>query len=141
MLWLNGDVVFDAALLDVIGPVVAADNSFVCVNTAAVGEEEVKYRVDAQGYVTELSKSVTHACGEAVGINYIAAADKALLIEHLERCAEQDYFESGLQSAIVADGMRVLACDISDYFAVQVDFPGDLERANAEVSRTVTSAA
>lgn len=141
VLWLNGDVVFDAALLDVIAPVVAADRSFVCVNTAAVGEEEVKYRVDAQGYVSELSKSVTHAGGEAVGINYIAGADKALLIEHLERCAEQDYFESALESAIVADGMRVLGCDISDYFAVQVDFASDLERVNAEVSRTVTSAA
>jgi hypothetical protein len=31
--------------------------------------------------------------------------------------------------------------DISGYFVVEVGFAGDLERANVEVSRTVTSAA
>jgi len=31
--------------------------------------------------------------------------------------------------------------DISDFYVVEVDFVGDLERANAEVSKTVTPAA
>src|SRR5205085_1608434 len=84
MLWLNGDVVFDPSLLDRILPMIRRDVSFVCVNTAAVGEEEVKYRVDDDGFVTVLSKSVTDGLGEAVGINYIASADKSMLIEHLE---------------------------------------------------------
>ena len=141
MLWMNGDVVFDPRLLGGIKPLIEADQTFVCVNTAAVGEEEVKYRVDAEGYVTELSKLVTDGLGEAVGINYVASADKATLIEHLERCGDQDYFERGIESAIAEDGLRVGAMDISDFFVVEVDFAGDLDRANAEVSKTVTPAA
>jgi choline kinase len=111
------------------------------VNTAAVGEEEVKYRTDADGYLTELSKSVIDGRGEAVGINYVAAADKAALIEHLERCTDQDFFERGMESAINEGRLRVQALDISDCFVVEVDFADDLERANTEVSRTVTPAA
>lgn len=140
VLWLNGDVVFDGRLLGKVAPLVAAEQSFVCVNDAACGDEEVKYRVDDYGFVTVLSKSVTDGLGEAVGINYIASQDKAALVEHLEACADQDYFERGIETAI-EKGLKVRPVDISEYFAVEVDFTADLERANQEVSRTVTSAA
>lgn len=140
VLWLNGDVVFDGALLDQIAPLMAAEQSFVCVDDATCTDEEVRYRVDDFGFVTVLSKSVTDGLGEAVGINYIAASDKASFIAHLEACADDDYFERGLETAIEA-GLKVRPVDISEYFAVEVDFTADLERANQEVSRTVTSAA
>jgi choline kinase len=140
MLWLNGDVVFDGELLRRIAPLIRQDASFVCVNTAAVGDEEVKYRVDRDGFVTVLSKTVTDGLGEAVGINYIASSDKASLIEHLEGCTDQDYFERGIELAIGA-GLKVRPVDISEFFVVEVDFTEDLERANEEVGKTVTSAA
>ncbi|NLY95593.1 MAG: hypothetical protein GXY23_16405, partial [Myxococcales bacterium] len=44
------------------------------------------------------------------------------------------YFERGIELAIEKDGMRVLPVDISDLFAVEVDFAEDLERANAHVT-------
>jgi len=141
ILWLNGDVVFDPRLFERVRPMIEVDRTFVCVNAAVVGEEEVKYRVDAEGFVTELSKSVVGGLGEAVGINYVASADKPALIEHLERCTDQDYFERGIETAIEAGDLKVQALDISEFFVVEVDFAGDLERANTEVSRTVTSAA
>ncbi|HEY6794892.1 MAG TPA: NTP transferase domain-containing protein [Kineosporiaceae bacterium] len=140
MLWLNGDVVFDPGLLDRVLAMIRRDVSFVCVNTATVGEEEVKYRVDDDGFVTVLSKTVTDGLGEAVGINYIASADKPMLIAHLEGCTDQDYFERGIETAIAA-GLKVRPVDISEYFVVEVDFTDDLERANEEVGKTVTSAA
>src|SRR3954453_8130068 len=43
VLWLNGDVVFDPRILEELRDLLGADDSVVCVNTAAVGEEEVKY--------------------------------------------------------------------------------------------------
>lgn len=141
VLWLNGDVVFDPRLLDALTGSIAADRTFVCVNTARVGAEEVKYTLGRDGYVDQLSKQVMGGLGEAVGINYISAADKAVLIRQLEQCRDQDYFERGLEAAIAADGMRVEAVDISAYFAIEVDFTDDLARANTEVSKTVTSAA
>jgi choline kinase len=130
VLWMNGDVVFDPMLLERVRPLMDADESFVCVNTSAVGDEEVKYTVDSDGCVAALSKTVQDALGEAVGINHVSQADKATLIAHLEACDDSDYFERGIETAIAEDGLRVRPVDISDLYAVEVDFEGDLERAN-----------
>src|SRR4029453_15221436 len=69
--------------------------------------------------------------GEAVGINYVSADDKPLLIEHLAACGDQDYFERAIETAIALDGLRFRPLDISAFSAVEVDFEADLERANA----------
>jgi choline kinase len=130
VLWLNGDVVFDHKVLDRVADRIAADKSFVCVNTSTTAEEEVKYTVDAQGYIKELSKTVKGALGEAVGINFISSREKADVIIQLEACGEQDYFERGLELAIEKHGLQMEPIDISDLFAVEVDFQDDLDRAN-----------
>ena len=130
VLWMNGDVVFDPAVLESVRDFMEKDRSFICVNTAAVAEEEVKYTVDDDGFVAELSKQVVDARGEAVGINFVSAADKPALIARLAECAESDYFERGIELAIEKDGMRVTPVDIGELFAVEVDFEEDLTRAN-----------
>jgi CDP-glycerol glycerophosphotransferase len=130
VLWLNGDVVFDPAVLDLTCALVGADQSFVCVDPATVADEEVKYTLDADGYIQELSKTVVGGLGEAVGINYVSAADKPVLIEHLAACADNDYFERGMETAIQRSGVRFRPLDISRFSAVEVDFESDLERAN-----------
>ena len=130
VLWLNGDVVFDPAVLEAALPLVQADESFVCVDTSTVADEEVKYTLDADGCIAELSKKVVGGLGEAVGINYVSAADKEVLIEHLSACGAQDYFERGIETAIVAEGLRFRPVDISLFSAVEVDFEADLDRAN-----------
>lgn len=131
VLWLNGDVVFDPAVLELALPWLRADHSTVCVDTNTVADEEVKYTLDEGGYVRELSKSVVGGLGEAVGINYVSGADKAALITHLERCADGDYFERGIETAIAEHGLRFRPVDISRFGAVEVDFEADLHRANA----------
>jgi choline kinase len=133
VLWMNGDVVFDPALLERVRPLMTANQSFICVNTAVVGEEEVKYTVDAAGNVALLSKQVENALGEAVGINYVASQDKETLITWLAACADSDYFERGIELAIDNAGLVVTPVDISDLFAVEVDFEEDLSRANAHL--------
>jgi CDP-glycerol glycerophosphotransferase len=54
-----------------------------------------------------------------------------VLIQHLEKCDDGDYFERGIETAIAEDRLRVRPVDISDLFAVEVDFEADLVRANA----------
>ena len=130
VLWLNGDVVFDPAVLEHVLGWVRADESFVCVDTSTVADEEVKYTLDGDGYIRELSKTVVGGLGEAVGINYVSSSDKAVLIEHLAACDDQDYFERAIETAIAMDGLRVRPLDISAFSAVEVDFESDLERAN-----------
>jgi CDP-glycerol glycerophosphotransferase len=128
---MNGDVVFDQGILESVSKYVTADESFVCVNTATVAEEEVKYTVDSDGYIKDLSKQVVNGLGEAVGINFISGTDKPKLIERLVECSDQDYFERGLELAIANDGVQILPVDISEHGCVEVDFEDDLERANA----------
>jgi len=135
VLWLNGDVVFDASLLARLKPFVDRDQSFVSVNTAAVGEEEVKYTVDTTGHIKELSKTVNGALGEAVGINFISGSDKAKLLGELRACAESDYFERGIETAIERHDVKITPVDISDLFAVEVDFQEDLDRANRGLTK------
>jgi choline kinase len=133
VLWMNGDVVFDPKVLNRIQEYIDRDESFVCVNTAAVGEEEVKYRIDSDGLISDLSKQVENALGESVGINYVADKDKSLLIAGLEACEDSDYFERGIEITIERDGTKFLPIDISDLYAVEVDFEEDLTRANSHL--------
>ncbi len=132
VLWCNGDVVFDPALLAELLPALAEGRTAVCVDTSVVGDEEVKYTVDGRGLVAQLSKTVVGGLGEAVGINLVAAADRPLLLEHLAACADQDYFERGIETAI-GDGLEVTPVDISAYAAVEVDVEEDLVRAGVRV--------
>jgi choline kinase len=134
VLWMNGDVVFDARVLERVKDRIINEKSFVCVNTAAVGEEEIKYTVDSKGNIKLLSKQVKEALGEAVGINFISKQDKAAVINELANCADNDYFERGLELAIERSGIQIEPVDISDLFAVEVDFQADLDRANSRLN-------
>jgi len=130
VLWMNGDVVFDPAALIRAAEWVEGDRSFVSVNTAKVSDEEVKYTVDAEGFIEELSKTVVGGLGEAVGINFVSSRDKAGLVRQLGKVGDQDYFERGIELSIEQDKTRFEPVDISDLYAVEVDFAEDLERAN-----------
>jgi choline kinase len=133
VLWMNGDVVFDPRVLGRAIELIERDQSFVTVNTSKVSDEEVKYTVTAEGFIKELSKTVKNGIGEAVGINYISRTAKPAFLRHLARVDDQDYFERGLELAIAEDGLLIEPLDISDLYAVEVDFAEDLERANLYV--------
>jgi choline kinase len=134
VLWMNGDVVFERAVLQRALPLIADEQSFVAVNTSSVGEEEVKYTVDDEGWIAQLSKTVRGGLGEAVGLNYVSAADKAALTARLDEVDAQDYFERGIELAIEKDGLRWAALDISGLSAVEVDTPEDLAVANERLA-------
>ena len=84
----------------------------------------------ARCYGRSLATSKLVDIGEAVGINFISSKDRATFIRGLESCEDGDYFERGLEIAIDRDGLHVLPLDITDLFAVEVDFEEDLSRAN-----------
>lgn len=130
VLWLNGDVVFDSSILKVLNKYIEQDKSFVAVNNSSVGEEEVKYSIDDNGYIKEISKQVAYAPGEAVGINFISSTDRDIFIRRLEECDSNDYFEKGLELAIEKDNINILPVDISDFKCIEVDFREDLDEAN-----------
>lgn len=130
VLWLNGDLVLQREVLERAAEAAAGDRSFVVVNRSAVGEEEVKYTLDGDGWIARLAKTVPDGLGEAIGLNYVAAADKLALVRRLDEADDNDYFERGIELAIEQDGLRFAAVDVSDLTAVEVDTPEDLAAAN-----------
>ncbi|MHA7180890.1 phosphocholine cytidylyltransferase family protein [Arthrobacter sp. MDB2-24] len=133
VLWMNGDVVFAPEIMAYLRPFIKQDISFVSVDMSSVSDEEVKYTVDENGHIDQLSKSVENALGEAVGINYISSKDKKKLIKRLAEVGDQDYFERGIELTIKKDSVRYKPVDISEFYAVEVDFADDLERANEQL--------
>ena len=129
VLWLNGDVVFEKKLLPQI---IQCSKSCMAVNTNSVGEEEIKYNVFDDGNIKDVSKTVSPALGEAVGINKIMASDLPLFKANLEKCENQDYFEKALEFSI-RDGMKIYPEDISKLLCMEIDFLDDLEQINKQL--------
>ena len=125
VLWLNGDVVFDKRIPPAL---FESKSSGMAVVTSKVSDEEIKFTVDERGHINAVSKSVTNALGEAVGINLVRAADLPVFRESLRECADNDYFEKGLELSI-ARGMKLLPVDVTAYPCIEVDFQADLNAA------------
>jgi len=130
VLWLNGDVVFEKKLLPQI---IQCSKSCMAVNTNSVGEEEIKYNVFDDGNIKDISKTVSPALGEAVGINKIMASDLPLFKANLEKCENQDYFEKALEFSI-RDGMKIYPEDISKLLCMEIDFLEDLSNINEKLT-------
>ena len=139
VVWMNGDVVFDDRMLPLLKESIEISNESTIVTTSeSVAEEEVKYTVDSSGYINKLSKQVNLdlALGEAVGINYVTAADRPVLESQLKRVDNNDYFEKGIEVAISENGSRYIPFDITllGLLATEVDFQEDLSRANSNLA-------
>ena len=132
VLWLNGDVVFDRPVLESMLSVSPQD-SLVAVNTEKVAEEEVKYITNDAGKITQISKQVKPAEGEALGINLIRAEHLAAFKTELAAVDEQDYFEKAMENMILAGNQAFVPVDVSKHLCVEVDFEEDLASAKAQL--------
>jgi choline kinase len=129
---LNGDVVFDAAILEAL--VAAPGESAVVVDDHPCGAEEVKVRLDDEGRVLQMGKWLDPAqsSGEFIGIARFGAAHGAAFgRELLARCAAPEwrkrYYDDVLHDLAVSFELRGVV--LHGLPMVEVDFPEDLERA------------
>lgn len=126
LLWLNGDVIFEPRILDLV--MEKTDSNVICVNNEKVSDEEVKYTLDDEGFINAISKEVEDGLGEAVGINFIKKEHLKVFISCLEKCKDDDYFEKGIEMTL-DEGVKFIPVDIKDNFCIEVDFPEDLQKA------------
>lgn len=126
VLWMNADVVFHPSVLEAI---LSHRKSSMIVNIANVGDEEVKYRTNANGKILEVSKVVSKPQGEALGINFFTREHLPILKQNLDKCADNDYFERGIELSI-AEGVDVWSIPVKFNLCAEVDFPEDLDKAN-----------
>ena len=138
-LWLNTDVAFSTGFADaLVYALLAGAGSFVAVRRGRTADEEVKYLLDEDGAVCALSKQVQRGLGEAIGVNHVSPADREVLRRALAARGDGDYFEAAVE-ATIGSGTRWSPLDLTDHFAVEVDFPEDLAIARAFVAGETSS--
>lgn len=134
IMWMNGDVVFEADILSLI--LKYKNYNLICVDEKKLGDEEVKYTLNEKGYINKISKSVKNGIGEAVGINFIKKQNIPLFISCLENCEDLDYFEKAIET-IITKGIEFLPLNINNNFCIEVDFKEDLNEARKYITRGI----
>ncbi len=104
VIWINGDVYLEK---EVVWKIIKTDGNVVGVNSYECGQEKVKYKT-SNGFVTDISKFVMNAEGEAVGINKISEQDFNLFVESLREIVNQTIIlkrEWNIQLNVMCSGL------------------------------------
>ena len=133
VLLVNGDTVHPVTVEERLLASRGADLVLAVDAGKALGEEEMKVHVTAEGLLDRINKALDPASaqGEYIGVTLIEPAAAGPLADALEATWRRDpslYYEDGFQE--LADrGGRVAAASIGDALWVEVDDHADLARA------------
>ena len=141
VLWLNGDVVFDPAVIRQVSNAAHGKHGSVCVVRKETGDEEVKFVASDDGHIRRISKKIDGGEGEAVGINFLTAAGRSLVVEALGHCRPGDYFEAALDALAEDGSLQLRTTDVTASFCMEIDTPSDLAAALTYFSGHSTVAA
>lgn len=124
VIWLNGDVYFDAEV-----PRLLLDTEFSCclADRKKCGPEEVKYNLNKDGFIHNISKNVEQPQGECLGINIVLKKDLNIFRDELERVDNQDYFEKALENLTISKKICLKPIDVEPYYCNEIDFNEDLK--------------
>jgi choline kinase len=127
VLWLNADIIFDDAI---IADILNFNRNCMVTNVSNTAQEEVKYILNEEGYIAKVSKNLSDAKGEALGINFIKAPYLDLFKNCLQECTNKDYFEEAINK-LIQKGIKIAPLDVVNKRCIEVDFLEDLETAKA----------
>jgi choline kinase len=106
-----------------------------------LGEEEMKIVVDAEGRITEISKtcSPVDAIGESVGIEKMTAEYTEAIYQELRKMILDEglidiFFERAFER-LIPQGHTFEVVDTTDLFSYELDTPEDLEKASAALPK------
>ena len=100
-----------------------------------LGEEEMKVVVDADGHITQISKTcrISDALGESVGIELMTAEYSEALFNELDRMILDegliDIFYERAFERLIPQGHTFRIVDTTDLFSIELDTPEDFENA------------
>jgi choline kinase len=126
VIWINGDVVFDSDILDLI--IENQNSNLVMVDNSNVRDIEIKYNMNEEGNVKQVSKDIENGIGELIGINFIKKDCLPTFISNLERSDDTDYFDRAIQLTINS-GFNFTPLEIKDKFSIEIDHLDELELA------------
>ena len=126
VIWLNGDVVFDSTILK---PLFKINQSSMLVDQSVVGDEEVKYTLNDDGSIQQVSKVIKNGLGEAIGINKIINSHLDKFIYNLKKCSDDDYFEKAIE-LLINEKIKLYPINIDKSFCCEIDTQDDLNFVN-----------
>jgi choline kinase len=135
---LDSDILFD---FRIISKILASEHpTCLAVNTAhTLGDEEIKVIIDSSYKIQHIGKELDpHKCfGESIGIEKFSPDFFEKLGEVLERKIVKEnnvneFYEKSFQE-LIDSGNAMYAIDVSEYKSMEIDFPGDLKRAEDEI--------
>jgi choline kinase len=128
----DGDLLLDH---EILRRVATHPESHLAVDMQSkLDEEAMKFVLNEQGHVTELSKEITveRGLGESIGLCKMNAADVPGIVRHLAQLVEQgelnEYYERAFQE-LIREGWQLGVVDVGDLRWVEVDDHNDLQRA------------
>ena len=144
-LWMAGNIVrgHDFLLMDsdilcdpaAVVRIAAEQESALAVNRHELGEEEMKVVIDAEGHITEISKTCQPAdsLGESVGIEKITASYSDALYRELDQMIINEkllniFYERAFER-LIPQGYTFKVVDTTGYFSYELDTPEDFQRA------------
>ncbi|MCR4613474.1 MAG: phosphocholine cytidylyltransferase family protein [Bacteroidaceae bacterium] len=131
-LLMDSDILFDPAVLPYL---LGHEGTVLAVNRHELGDEEIKVITDADGFVTEISKtcSIEAAIGESVGIEKMMADYSTALFRELEQMIERegliDVFYERAFERLIPQGHRFRTVDTTSFFSIELDTVEDFNRA------------
>ena len=139
LLLMDADVVFSPRLL----PFVLGEGSPNRIAVRVAGhhdDEEVRVKVDASGNVSSIGKTIplSETLGESIGIEFFSATAAKRLFETIEErvrggSGRTEFYEASFQ-AMIDQGIRFKAVDVSSFPSIEIDTPEDLRAAEKLVS-------
>ncbi len=106
-----------------------------------LGEEEMKIVVDAEGRITEISKTCSpkDAIGESVGIEKMTEEYTEAIYHELRKMILDegliDIFYERAFERLIPQGHTFEVVDTTDLFSYELDTPEDLEKASAALPK------
>ena len=106
-----------------------------------LGEEEMKIVVDAEGRITEISKTCSpkEAIGESVGIEKMTEEYTEAIYQELRKMILDegliDIFYERAFERLIPQGHTFEVVDTTDLFSYELDTPEDLEKASAALPK------
>ena len=131
-LLMDSDILCDPAI---IPTVINVGDSALALNRHELGEEEMKVVADAEGRITEISKTCRpeDAAGESVGVERMTADYSTALFRELEQMIERegliDIFYERAFERLIPQGHTFRIVDTTDLFSIELDTPEDFENA------------
>ena len=139
-LLMDSDILCDPAI---IPTVINVGDSALALNRHELGEEEMKVVADAEGRITEISKTCRpeDAAGESVGVERMTADYSTALFRELEQMIERegliDIFYERAFERLIPQGHTFRIVDTTDLFSIELDTPEDFENAQRLIPATL----